>query len=143
MTICTYKREKLFGDIVDGEMVVNGVGKIVNNVWFSLPEHHGIELDVFQIMPNHTHGILIFSSIDTGIARNAPTFGNVIAGSLASIIRSFKSEISKQIHTINPSIQIWQRNYYDHIIRDESDMNRIKEYIQTNPSNWEKDKLFS
>lgn len=78
----------------------------------------------------------------TGIARNAPTFGNVTPGTLPCIIRSFKSETTKQIRRLinKPQFIVWQRSYYDHIIHNEYSLNRIRQYIRDNPKNWEEDR---
>ena len=100
ITICTKNRECLFGDIVNGEIKLNNMGKIIENVWKSLPNHHPVELDVFQIMPNHVHFVLIIyrrrgiacnaqpntmrnAQYDVGFARKTPTFGTVTTGSLS------------------------------------------------------------
>lgn len=131
-------------------MILNNVGKIVENVWKTLPQHHPIELDTFQIMPNHIHfNIQIVGALrampeeNAGCARTTPTkFGHVISGSLPYIIRSFKSETSKQIrHLIgNLNLIIWQRNYYEHVIRNEDELYKIQEYIELNPSTWNHDR---
>jgi len=139
VTICTRNRECLFGDIVDGKMILNETGKIIETVWESLPDHHPVVLDEFQIMPNHIHFILETLPSRRGIARNAPTFGNVTAGSLPCIIRSFKSECTKLIRVKSPNIHIFQRNYYEHIIRAENDLNKIREYVNINPLIWDRD----
>ena len=83
-------------------------------------------------MPNHIHFVIDIS----GGSRPAPTLGNIVG--------LFKSECTKQIRILvnNPEMRLWQRNYYEHIIRDEGDMNRIQEYIENNPSNWSEDELF-
>lgn len=159
ITICTQNRKCILGDIVDNKMVLNNIGKNVENIWYSLPQHHPIELDTFQIMPNHIHLIIQIVGVvraqpafsdarnQTGIARNAPTecgqtkFGHVVAGSLPCVIRSFKSETTKQIRRLihKPDITIWQRNYYEHIVRNELELNKIREYITSNPLGWERD----
>jgi putative transposase len=139
VTICTHDRECLFGEIKNGEMIFNDYGKIIENVWYSLPKHHNVKLDEFQIMPNHIHFILIIP-LGRGIARNAPTFKNVTTGSLPCIVRSFKSEITKQIHQLGYNRRVWQRNYYEHIIRNEREYWEIKKYIKNNPKNWENDR---
>ncbi len=141
VTICTKNRECIFGDIVNEHMILNKMGNIIDSVWQSLPNHHNVNLDTFQIMPNHVHFILRIPS-GRGIARNAPTFRNVTAGSLPCIIRSFKSEITKQIHRLTGNINqiIFQRNYYEHIIRAEIKLYRIRKYIIDNPKNWESDR---
>lgn len=152
ITICTQKRECLFGEIVgvgrdrpQNEMRLDKYGEIVNWVWQSLPEHHMVQLDQFQIMPNHIHMIIVIQQRSAipggarrGVARYAPT-GKMVSGSLSTIVRSFKSEVAKQIHKIDPNIRVWQRNYYEHIIRSEKELSAIRKYIQDNPVNWEKD----
>lgn len=135
ITICTQNRKCLFGEIVGAtrgsptNMVLNETGKIIENVWQSLPNHHSVELDTFQIMPNHVHFILYIIS---GGSRPAPTLGTVIG--------LFKSECTKQIHIGSPKIHVWQRNYYEHIIRTENDLNKIRAYITNNPSMWDRDR---
>lgn len=142
VTICTQDRKCMFGEIVNDTvgatrgspvyMKLNKFGLIVNDVLNSLPNHHPMELKTYQIMPNHIHFIIDLS----GGSRPAPTLGNIVG--------LFKSECTKRIRRIsnNPEMCIWQRNYYEHIVRDEGDLNRIQEYIQNNPINWETDELF-
>lgn len=145
ITICTQNRELLFGNIPINKMVFNQMGKIVKSVWESLPKHHHVELDEFQIMPNHIHGIII---ICWGFARKTPTdqgiarFGHVIPGSLSCVIRSFKSECTKQIRLTmdNNGFFVWQRNYYEHVIRNGIELNKIREYIKNNPQMWDRDR---
>lgn len=98
-------------------------------------------------MPNHFHGILVITGNCRGTARRAPTlerFGQPVPGSIPAIIRSFKSAVTKRINELRqmPGAKIWQRNYHERIIRDESEMNKIREYIQSNPIQWEMDSLF-
>lgn len=144
ITACTQNRECLFGDVVHERMALNGAGKIVENVWESLPNHHPVELDMFQIMPNHVHFILIVGATrgspvngsrpDAGGSRPAPTVGTIVG--------LFKSECTKQIRRFvnKPELRIWQRNYYEHIIRTEIDLEKIREYIQINPQMWDRDR---
>jgi len=140
-------------------MIVNDFGNVVENILKSLPDHHPIKLDIFQIMPNHIH--IILSINGRGCARTTPTnqttntnqsiatsksktsrmelFQHIVSGSLPCIIRSFKSECTKQIHVLTPNIEFWQRNYYDHIIRNEKEYLLIKRYIRENPLYWDTD----
>ncbi len=95
-------------------------------------------------MPNHFHGILAIGKEDEGTARRAPTirkFGRPMAESLPTIIGAFKSTAARRINARQgtPGATIWQRNYYEHVIRDESSLNRIREYIINNPLSWEMD----
>lgn len=146
ITICVNNRKCLFGNVCDGEMVLNEWGKIIDKCWNEIPQHFPhIELDEYIIMPNHIHGII---NICRGTACRAPTmecFGKPVPGSLSTIIRSFKSAATKRINQINntPGVRLWQRNFYEHIIRNESGLNRIRQYIINNPANWEEDRYYS
>jgi putative transposase len=146
VTICAQDRKCLFGEIVDGRMVLNEVGKIVCDEWLKTPILRPYVIcDAFVIMPNHFHGIVtIADGRDT--ARRVPTverFGQPVSGSIPTIIRSFKSAATKRINELQktPGLKLWQRNYYEHIIRDPNDFNRICEYIEYNPLRWELDAL--
>lgn len=146
ITICTKNRECLFGNIInhnvgvgrdrpvpDGSpvsMILNQYGKIIKNIWESLPKHHPVELDTFQIMPNHIHFILrIISGAsrqnDMGASRRAPT-------TLGFIVGMFKTECTAQIDKLRntPGQKIFQRNYYEHIIRNENQLFKIRQYIK-------------
>jgi len=140
VTICTQERENLFGEVINhvgarhaspAYMKLNVYGTIITSVWRQIPKHYYVDLDIFQIMPDHIH-FVIYINNHTGEACLAPT------NTLGSIIGSFKSECTKQIRTAmnNPKFIVWQRNYYEHIIRDEDDLNRIRYYIEQNPKNW-------
>jgi REP element-mobilizing transposase RayT len=96
-------------------------------------------------MPNHFHGIIWIEGNGRGTAICAPTiprFGHVVSGSLSAIIRSFKSGVTNHYNKLNKVVvkNVWQRNFYDHIIRDEQSLNRIREYIIYNPLSWELDR---
>ncbi|MCK5119821.1 MAG: transposase [Candidatus Latescibacteria bacterium] len=153
VTVCIEDRECLFGDIVEGEMLANDAGRMVEMVWNQIPDHFpGVAIDGFQIMPNHIHGIVVIvtdgrgTAYCRGTACRAPTasveqFGKPVSGSLSTIVRSFKSAVTKRINETRNAhdAKLWQRNYYEHIIRDENELNRIREYIVNNPMNWESD----
>jgi len=152
VTICTKSRKCLFGDIIDEKMVLNEYGKIVDKCCEKIPEHFPhVELDEYIIMPNHIHGIINICGGTTpcrGTACRAPTyewFGKPVRGSLSTIIRSFKSAVTRQINMIHntPAKQLWQRNYYDHVIRDAIELYKIREYIVYNPAKWEEDEYYS
>jgi|JTFO01.1.fsa_nt_gb REP element-mobilizing transposase RayT len=148
ITVCAYKRECLFGRIVDHVMGMNDVGHIVGDEWVkTVLIREEIELGDWVVMPNHFHGI-IFIVGSRGTARRAPTGERLrepVRGSIPTIVRAFKSAVTKRVNELRgiPGAKLWQRNYWEHIIRDESDLNRIREYIQTNPARWEKDTLFT
>ena len=241
ITMVTQDKNNLFGKIVTGEVILNDIGKIVEQCWLEIPNHfHNTRLDTFIIMPNHVHGIIWIeetstvnsdgtgtacraptsaidslgastansngagtancdrtgtacraptSAIDslgagaadsnrTGTACRAPTgaidslgagtancdrmgtacraptgdegnfhapttqfeqFGKPVPGSIPTIIRSFKSAVTKKVNEIQNTscARIWQRNYHEHVIRDESSLNNIRLYITDNPLKWE------
>ena len=145
VTVCTRNRKCLFGEIIEGRMVLNDYGKVVAMAWDAIPRHFpDVEIDMFQIMPNHVHGIVVISA-GRGTACRAPTmerFGKAVYGSLATIIRSFKSAVTKYINELRntPGAKLWQRNYYDHIIRNEDELDRIRRYISDNPAKWKLDR---
>lgn len=145
VTICTRDKRHLFGRILNDQMRRNDCGEIAHREWFRSAElRQDIALDAFIVMPNHVHGIII---IRRGIppTRDAPTverFGKLVAGSLPTLVRAYKSAVTKSINeSLNtPGSPVWQRNYYEHVIRDEEEMNRIREYIMTNPLRWRSDR---
>jgi REP element-mobilizing transposase RayT len=157
VTICTLNRECLFGNIENGEMRLNTTGKIVQRCWDEIPFHFSeVELDEFVVMPNHIHGIAVIVD-GRGTACRAPTsrahtcrapaveqFGQPVSGSIPTIVRSFKSAATRRINQLRntPGENLWQRNYWEHIVRNEQELHRIRKYIQNNPAQWELDRLF-
>ena len=144
VTIVVDGRECLFGEIVNGEMVLNDYGRIVAEVWQWLQEQYPyIELLAWVIMPNHIHGIIIIHEDGRGGSRSAPTPYGDAAGTakikpLGSLIGAFKTVSTKKINILRNTEGgvVWQRNYYEHIIRDDNDYNRIHNYIIDNPAAW-------
>jgi Transposase and inactivated derivatives len=145
VTICTWGRECLFGEIVDGEMRLNECGHIVTNEWARSCEiRQEIELDEWIIMPNHVHGIVIITNV--GAHGRAPLqHDNTVLHrkprSLSSFIAGFKSSATKRINETRglPGVPVWQRNYYEHVIRNEESLNEIRQYIAENPMRWAED----
>ena len=140
VTIVTQNRACLFGAVVDGEMRLNETGQIVRRCWLDIPAHFPhAELDEFVVMPNHVHGIIVIVD-GRGTACRAPTeqFGRPVTGSIPTVIRSFKSAVTKRINEQRgtPGAHVWQRNYYEHIIRNEESLDRIRQYIANNPLRW-------
>jgi putative transposase len=152
ITIVTHGREALFGRVVNGEMVLNPFGRIVKFEWMKsskIRREMEIYPDEFVVMPNHIHGIIVINSNDPccrGVRPDAPTIlpHRLSSKSLGSFVCGFKSSVTKRINNIRhtPGQPVWQRNYYDHIIRDEKDNDQISEYIVCNPENWEHDDVF-
>lgn len=148
VTICVHGRQCLLGNIVDDEMRINEYGKIVFECWNKLPHRFpSIELDFSVVMPNHLHGIIII--VGAGFpgpsgktsARGEETSPLPRKARLGQPVAYFKYQSTKQINELRriPGTKVWQRGFYDHIIRDDTSLNRIREYIATNPLRWHLD----
>ena len=154
VTICARGRERLFGQIVGDEMRLNETGRIVQACWHEIPIHFPhVELDAFVVMPNHVHGIILIVAEPVGATHASPlppTHASPLQGhprgpkrgSIGAIVGSFKSAATKHINELRdaPGPPVWQRNYYEHVIRNETELARIRDYIQTNPIRWALDR---
>jgi putative transposase len=163
VTMVTWHRECLFGEVISGEMKLNNIGQIVRWEWENLPKRFQyIELGAHVVMPNHFHGILIFhehvGTTRTGLIRThpgkavspklsgedlkgSPLPGGPRPASLGAVIAQFKSRVTKRLWK-TPSLKdtpIWQRNYYEHVIRNEKDLQNKMDYINANPMLWDQD----
>ena len=143
VTICTYHKKGILSDIINNEIELNQFGKIIENEWMKTAQiRNNVELDEYIIMPNHFHGILFIKS--RGVLQYAPTTNKFHSPSqnIGSIIRGFKSATTKRINQLRnmPENPVWQRNYYEHVIRSENELNCIREYIKNNPLRWQYDK---
>jgi len=154
ITIVTHERMPSFGEIVDGEMRLNEYGQIVRAEWFQtavVRPYVMLHPDEFVVMPNHVHGIIWIVDIGAAgmvgatrvgatrrVAPTTPTPRGPDAGSIGAIIGQFKSITAKRINALRdtPGAPVWQRNYYEHIIRDDHALARIRAYIQSNPQRW-------
>jgi len=152
VTMVTKHRECLFGYVKNGEMIENDFGTVVRECWDEIPNHFDCaSTDAFIVMPNHMHGIIVIHDVGarhavplrTRIIQRTRSFGPLQTGSLHTVVGSFKSAVTKQINELRntPGQSVWQRNYYEHVIRDEVDLHRIRTYIKNNPSNWQNDEL--
>ncbi len=144
VTMVTHHRRPLFGEVVDGEMRLNMFGEIVEWTWRDLPNHvANIVLDAFVVMPNHVHGIVIIVD-DKHIvgAGSEPAPTNRKRHGLPEIVRQFKTFSARRIneHRGVRGVPVWQRNYYEHIIRNERALHRIRAYIRNNPRRWAMDR---
>jgi REP element-mobilizing transposase RayT len=148
VTICTCSRQYLFGEIINCRMDLNEIGVIADNCWRKLPnELTYVHLLKHVVMLNHLHGIIVIDNDGqiAGTASRAPTrteaFGKPTGGSLPSIIRSYKSGVTRRINQTYPNLysHIWQRGYYERVVRNERELKSKIDYIITNPDNWEKD----
>jgi putative transposase len=144
VTMVTYRRDCLFGEITDENVSLSEVGKIAEECWRAIPEHFPfVELGAYVIMPNHVHGIIVITDNGRGAAMLRPYDNprkiNVKPGSLGAIVRSYKSAVSYRANKELTITGVWQRNYYEHIIRNEKEMDNIWRYIEANPVQWEED----
>ncbi|MCR4439552.1 MAG: hypothetical protein QHJ34_13500 [bacterium] len=163
ITVVTQDRRCLFGEVVNGQMRLNEVGHMVRREWANLSNRFpNIHLDAFIIMPNHVHVIIIITDVkpvgaglvpahNGATTRVAPTDAtdahNGVAPTVGDIVGAFKSITTVQ-YTYGVKYcgwppfrgRLWQRNYYEHIIRNEKSLNRVREYILNNPLRWETDR---
>jgi REP element-mobilizing transposase RayT len=146
VTICTANKIHFLGEISDGKMQLSEIGKIVENEWLKtidLRPDMNLTLGEYVIMPNHFHCIIIIgkNKYNTETTQQPNKFGPQ-SKNLASIIRGFKIGVttnSRKIHNVFS----WQTRFYDHIIRDAEEYQRIIDYISNNPANWQKDKFYN
>jgi REP element-mobilizing transposase RayT len=148
ITIVTNNRQYLFGEIVNNEMILNEYGEIANKYWYEIPKHYtNTQLDEYVIMPNHIHGIIFIVGAIHELPLQQNEFPQLIQRRkmlLPKIIGRFKMNAAKQINQIRqtPGIPVWQRNYYEHIIRNDNELNKIREYIINNPLTWQTDENY-
>jgi len=157
ITICTKNMDHYFGKIHGGVMHLSEIGKLAHAEWLKTPEIRpdmNLELGSSMVMPNHFHGIITIGENEYNTRRDAmhgvstttdTTYKNSFSPqskNLASIIRGFKSAVTKTARQIHPHFA-WQPRFHDHIIRDEKSFYTISEYIQNNPLKWADDKFYS
>lgn len=149
MTICTHDQGTVFGNVSDGKVDLSEIGKIVESVWMEIPNRFlSVELDLHVFMPNHFHGIIFLDGLDSGRASSTPTtptptftrdVGGKMRGLVFDVIRVFKSastvSVNKQMKTLGKLL--WQRNYFERVIRNDTELEKIREYIANNPLKWE------
>jgi putative transposase len=159
VTLVTYQREPLFGEITTGEMRLSPLGRLADENWRAIPVHFPqVELGAYVVMPNHLHGIIILTDVGMGAETppqsrrgtiyRAPTdprspteedFQKPVVGSIPTIIRTYKASVTRRAGQELNETGIWQRNYYERIIRDEAEQERIHLYIEANVDNWATD----
>jgi putative transposase len=147
VTICTFGKACILGHIRDDQMVPSEYGSIVLAAWDDIPNHVAhVDLDAFALMPNHLHAITVIAD-SPSIAASPRSAGTsttprgAASGSLGAIVGSFKAATTRRINALrgSPGATIWQRDFYDHIVRDERSLDRIRHYIGANPSRWAQD----
>ena len=168
VTICVQNRHCLFGRIADKEMILNEYGKIAYDEWFKTPNiRSNVQLDAFVVMPNHIHGIIVITNNDIGRGvshtpssdndannghehSNTPVSNGGVcdtplrspANTIGAIIRGYKSAVTRQMRELGFLDIIWQRNYYEYIIRNEQAYQNISDYIIHNSEKWQDDKFY-
>jgi REP element-mobilizing transposase RayT len=156
VTICTYKKFCYFGNIFNGHMQLSQVGKIAQKHWQEIPNHFShVYIDAYIIMPNHVHGIIIIdrppsiSNVETRYiaslqSSSQPTnksnkFASLKPGSLQAIIHAYKASVTRWCRKNGDDIFCWQSRFYEHIIRNDGSLDKIREYILNNPTKWSED----
>jgi len=120
-------------------MVLSPFGDIARECWMSIPKHFPhVRLDAFVVMPDHVHGIVFLGDF----CPRTHAIGRISPGSLGVVVRSFKSAVASRINALRGARvgRIWQRNYFDQIIPDRDDLNRVRRYIRDNPARWERNR---
>jgi putative transposase len=150
VTIVMRDRACLFGEVVNGEIRPNQFGRIVQSTWGELSDHYaGVECDAFMVMPNHFHGIVVIAGVPVGADLRVGPYseGAHVGAPLPTIIQWFKT-MTTNTYMRGVKTQgwapfygrLWQRNYYEHVVRGENELHRIREYIANNPLQWEMDR---
>ena len=138
VTVCA--RTHLFGRVHECEVIASRYGEITSDCWTEIPSHFPhVRIDVFVVMPDHLHGILFLLRRES----SATAVGRISPGSLGAVIRSFKSAVAFRINSSRGARVggIWQRNYFDEIIRNPDDLERVRAYIRNNPGRWNRNRM--
>ena len=146
ITICLRQRVCLFGEIVEGRMLPNQIGQIIETEWSGLPNRFfNVGLDEFIVMPNHIHGIIFIKPVETSFVAPESILHSVIQGAmnraptLGEVVRSFKAASARIVRKRGFSEFTWQHNYYEHIIRNERELDLVRGYLLMNPIKWSED----
>ena len=143
MTICLKNRAELFGNIFAGKMNLNDIGRIGQKIWQQIPQIYScVNLDEFMFMPNHMHGIIQIrlSSLNANAFYATRERLRILTpNSLPSIINHFKGAVTKECKKFSYNFA-WQSRFYDHVIRKDDSLDKIREYIRNNPLKWEMDR---
>jgi len=149
ITICAHGKKCIFGKIVGSEMKLNSIGRIVNECWNEVPRHFAnAELRSHVVMPNHVHALFVLHPRARHAVplrsdnKTAEQFRQPVVRSVPTIVRSFKSAVSKRVREISkkPELRVWQRGYYESVLRDGKEFRNALHYIVENPSRWCHDK---
>lgn len=134
VTLCVYQQESLLGEIADGKLRLSEIGSIVQDCWLELAQSNSfVQHDTWVIMPNHLHGILMLSEPPEDSASGPKPLGRLIG--------AFKTTSTRRVNVLRDALgaPLWQRDFYEHIVRNDLDLSRIREYIAANPRTWLQD----
>jgi putative transposase len=146
VTVCTRHRQCTFGEVIRDDVLLSDLGRIAQSTWEKLPEYYDhVELDAFVAMPNHVHGIIVLEGEPPNTEANDKRAGRGPAPTrrhaLPEIVRAFKSLSSRAVNKLRrrTGVPLWQRNYYERVIRNEKEWDALRGYIFDNPANWAAD----
>ena len=147
VTVCAREKRCIFGEVIGAEMQLNDLGKIVEECLLAVPRHFGnAEIPVHSIMPNHSHAIVVLRVKESkaGPAKtsvHAEAFAAPMTGSIPTIVRSFKSAVTRTARMAlrKPTFDVWQRNYFERVIRSDEEFRKTWQYICENPARWDFD----
>ncbi|WP_115006214.1 transposase [Moraxella lacunata] len=153
ITICCKDKMHFFGEIVDNKMILNDIGQVVEQCWHNIPSHFpNVVLHHFVVMPNHIHGVIeiifnanhhSFMAKNDNLPQQSKQKIHGTSKTIGSIVRGFKTGVTQWARQNTDIYDIWQRNYHDHIIRNETSYLKICEYIENNPLKWQDDCFYS
>jgi putative transposase len=148
VTICAHERRCIFGEVCENKTVLGPIGQIISTCWTEIPQHFpNVEIEEHVVMPNHMHGILTIHANWTDangqnkLAAAMESFGKPTPRSIPTIVRSFKAAVSKRARESGfaKGESIWQRGYYEHVLRNTQEYVEITHYILQNPAHWSDD----
>lgn len=149
VTLCAYNRACLFGDLEQDEVELSRYGRIVEEQWLLTPAIRAeVHLDAFVVRPNHLHAVIFIDDVNkrhpdpsVGVRGRAALRLRRRPGTPGSLIAGYKASVTRRINELraSPKAPVWQRNYYEHVIRNEGELLRVQEYIENNPSRWAED----
>jgi putative transposase len=144
VTICTAERKRILGRIEDGTMPENVLGRLVRTHWMAIPrEFASVELDAFTVMPNHVHGLIhLHRRVTVNEPQYKPAqFAKPDTASITWIVRAFKARVTREARQVlrRPELTVWQRNYFERIVRTGQEYKEVYRYIFENPKNWDQD----
>jgi len=147
VTICVKGRECLFGEVVECQMRLNEAGRLAVDCWESIAVHRrNVELDTYVVMPNHVHGLLRVAPVGATLASPSSEPALRVAhgpppNSIGAIVGAFKADVSRRMNRLRLARRhsVWQRDYHDHLVRNDRALDRIRNYIAANPARWSTD----